>query len=123
MSTNFPKAVTNRLHIVHAVRMLAHKLSDVPDIFAGTMQLQPVDDSSECGAIAALGSSAHAAEATWVARDAVTAQPRAYVALITSGSTARIASAPGIIGDAEDARVAADVVARYASQALGLSTI
>ena len=100
--------------------MLDHKVLDVPEIFAGTMQLQPVDESSECGAIAALGSSARAATAAWVARDAVTAQPRAYVGLITSGSTARIASAPGIVGDAEDARVAADVVRRYASQALGL---
>lgn len=93
----------------------------MPEIFAGTMQLQPVDDSSECGAIAALGSAARKAQATWVARDAISAKPRAYVALITSGATARIASAPGIVGDNEDARVAADVVRRYAYDALGVA--
>ncbi|MFA7265332.1 MAG: hypothetical protein WC054_03375 [Candidatus Nanopelagicales bacterium] len=98
-----------------------HQSSDVPEIFAGTMQLQPIDDSSECGAIAALGSAARKAQATWVARDAISARPRAYVALIANGTSARITSAPGIVGDAEDARVAADVVRRYATAELGLA--
>lgn len=102
--------------------MLDHKRVDAPEIFAGTMQLQPVDEDSECGAIAALGSSARDDGAIcWVARDAVTAQPRAYVALLTSGSSTRIASVPGIVGDAEDARIAADVIRRYAAEALGLT--
>ena len=96
-------------------------LLEVPEIAAGTMQLQPVDDSSLCGAIAALGSAARNSQATWVARDALTAKPRAYVALVAHQQTARVTAAPGIVGDACDAQTAADVVRRYASQALGLT--
>ncbi len=96
-------------------------LPEVPEIAAGTMQLQPVDDSSLCGAIAALGSAARNAQATWVARDALTAKPRAYVALVADDQSARVTSAPGIVGNAVDAQTAADVVRRYAAQALGLA--
>ena len=106
--------------VVHAVPMRDHELPEVPEIAAGTMQLQPVDDGSICGAIAALGSSARDAQATWVARDAVTAKPRAYVALIASDDEARVVAAPGIVGNESDAQTASDVVRRYASQALGL---
>ena len=117
----FDKWVTGWSLLVHAVRMHDHQSPDIPEIFAGSMQLQPVDDSSECGAIAALGSAARKAQATWVASDAISAKPRAYVALIATGTSARVASAPGIVGDAEDARVAADVVRRYATTELGLA--
>ena len=104
----------------HACKMLDHELPDVPEIAAGTMQLQPVDDASLCGAIAALGSSARNSQGTWVAKDIVTAKARAYVALVPGEPTARVVAAPGIVGSEHDAEVAAEVIRRYASQALGL---
>lgn len=102
--------------------MVDQELPDVPEIAAGTMQLQPVDDSSICGAIAALGSSARESQATWVARDITSAQPRAYVALVTSQNSATVVAAPGIVGSQDDARTASDIIRRYASEALGLTT-
>jgi len=89
------------------------------------MQLQPVDDNSYAGAVAALGSHVKQALATWVARDAITAAPRAYVSLVGTDPTdqsARVVSAPGIVGNPADALMAEDVVRRYAADALGIFT-
>lgn len=89
------------------------------------MQLQPVDDTSYAGAVAALGSHVKQAMATWVARDAITAAPRAYVSLVGTDPTdrsIRVVSAPGIVGNPADASKAEDVVRRYAADALGIFT-
>jgi hypothetical protein len=95
-----------------------------PEIAAGGMQLQPVDENSYPGAVAALGSHVKQAMATWVARDAISAMPRAYVSLLgtdPSSQSARVVSALGIVGSPEDGPAAEDVIRRYASQALGIS--
>ena len=84
------------------------------------MQLQPVDDGSICGAIAALGSSARDAQATWVARDAVTAKraPTSHLSPRMTRSQDRRRTRDR--RQRSDAQTASDVVRRYASQALGL---
>ena len=105
---------------MHACQMLDQGLPAVPEIAAGTMQLQPVDDASLCGAIAALGSSARDSQGTWVARDIVSAKARAYVALVAGDPTAKVVAAPGIVGSENDAQVAAEVIRRYAAAELGL---
>ncbi|MEI6622938.1 MAG: hypothetical protein WCP28_13630 [Actinomycetes bacterium] len=93
---------------------------DVTQIVAGSLQLGPVDASSRTGAIASLGSVISKDSTVWVARDATTAIPRAYVALNRRGQTASVASAIGLDGTREDARQAADAVRRFAVGALGL---
>lgn len=84
------------------------------------MQLQPIDEASQCGAFAALGKQVVTASGAWVARDAVTASPRAYVALIDSAGEPEVVAAAGLFGDAQDAQQAADVVTRFAAAQLGL---
>jgi hypothetical protein len=96
-------------------------LADVPEIAAGSMQLQPMDGRSRAGAVAALGNAARSGDAVWVARDAISAMPRAYVALINSERAPELRSAPGLSGDTDDAQAAADVVRRFAKSALGLT--
>ena len=71
-----------------------------------------------CGALAALGTQAKHSIATWVARDATTAVPRAYVALLGDWTKFTVAAAPGIVGSEEDAKRAAEVVTRFANSAL-----
>lgn len=93
---------------------------EVAEISAGTMQLQTLDESSRCGAVAALGRDACSQSAVWVARDIVTALPRAYVALITNPGPPSIRSAAGLAGTESDAQAAAAIVRRYAVDALGL---
>ncbi len=105
--------------------MGTHAPLAIAEIAAGGMQLQPVDDASYPGAVAALGSHVKQAMATWVARDAITAAPRAYVSLVgtdPADRSARIVSALGIVGTPSDARTAEAVVRRYAAEALGIST-
>ena len=103
--------------------MSTHTPLAISEIAAGGMQLQPVDEASYPGAVAALGSHVKQALATWVARDAITAAPRAYVSLVgTDPATqaARVVSAAGIVGNPADATMAEDVVGRYAAEALGI---
>jgi hypothetical protein len=105
--------------------MSTHAPLAISEIAAGGMQLQPVDDTSYAGAVAALGSHIKQALATWVARDAITAAPRAYVSLVGTDPTsrsARVVSAPGIVGNAADAITAEQIVRRYAADALGMLT-
>lgn len=100
---------------------VSYELSDdLPEIAAGSMQLQPIDDTSRCGAIAALGRNARTAQAAWVARDAITAAPRAYVALVAVDGEVDVVSAPGIVGTDEDAATASEVVTRFARDGLGV---
>ncbi len=112
--------------MVHAASMTLGDPRESVEIAAGSMQLLPVDDRSRCGAVAALGRSVADAQHVWVARDATTALPRAYVAIVTSEqaneNSAIVRSAPGLNGNDSDAEAAADVVRRYADQALGLAT-
>ena len=95
------------------------------EIAAGSMQLIPVDPASRPGALAALGGCIGSACHVWVARDAVTALPLAYVAIVTKAqgpdASATIHSAPGLNGNDEDAANAAGVVRRYAIEAVDLS--
>ena len=72
--------------------------------------------------MAALGTTAASANAVWVARDAISSLPRAYVALSASDDVAKICSAPGLDGSATDAGLAEAAVRRYAHDALGLIT-
>ncbi|MEI8080923.1 MAG: hypothetical protein WCI74_03665 [Actinomycetes bacterium] len=95
---------------------------EITQIVAGSLQLGPVDSSSRTGAIASLGSFIGKDSTVWVARDATTAIPRAYVALNRSGHRASVASAIGLDGTHEDACQAADAVRRYAVGALGLDS-
>ncbi|MGB2970165.1 MAG: hypothetical protein WBB77_09500 [Candidatus Nanopelagicales bacterium] len=90
------------------------------EIAAGTMQLQPIDAASRAGAIAALGTLVRRATAVWVARDATTAVPRAYAALIASGIHFEVRSAPGLYGDVTDAEEAREVIRRFAQNGLGV---
>lgn len=93
-----------------------------PEIAAGTMQLIPLGSPRDNLALAALGRAVVEAPMAWVARDCVTALPRAYVALNWSPcGDARVASAPGITGTDQDADDAGAVVARFAQSGLGLN--
>ncbi|MGV1036746.1 MAG: hypothetical protein ACOYD0_06930 [Candidatus Nanopelagicales bacterium] len=93
----------------------------ITEIAAGTMQLQPIDATSRAGAMAALGTLVRRATAVWVARDATTAVPRAYAALIANGGQFEVRSAPGLNGDAADAAEAREVIRRFAQNGLGLA--
>lgn len=94
----------------------------ITEIAAGTMQLQPIDAASRSGAIAALGTLVSRAIAVWVARDATTAVPRAYAALIANGGHFDVRSAPGLNGDAADADQVREVIRRFAETGLGLAS-
>lgn len=93
---------------------------EIPEIAAGDLQLQPVDDRAACGAIAALGNDFRDSSAAWVARDSITAAPRAYAALVLRESQWAVVTACGILGDAADAHRAGEVVTRFAKSALDL---
>ena len=108
---------------MHSSAVSAEPIFDLPEIAAGSMQLQPIDDSSRCGAIAALGRRFLSSRGAWVARDAVTATPRAYVAILGDTEAVDIVAAAGIVGTDEDAVTAAAVVRRFAREGLGLRLV
>lgn len=101
--------------------MVDQRLVDIPEIAAGNLQLLPVTDRTQPGMLAALGSSAEQAFAAWVACDIVTAEPRAYAAIIDCPDACRVVAAAGLAGDDADAKVAADVLRRYAAAELGMN--
>lgn len=105
---------------MHSSAVSAEPIFDLPEIAAGSMQLQPIDDTSRCGAIAALGRRYFSSQGAWVARDAVSANPRAYVAIIGDADAVDIVAAAGIVGTDEDAAAAVAVVRRFAREGLGL---
>ena len=106
--------------MVHAAQVTSGEPRETVEIAAGSMQLLPVDDRSRCGAVAALGRSVADSTYVWVARDAVTALPRAYVAIVTQpdDSSMTVRSAPGLNGNDADAAAAAEIIERYAKSAL-----
>jgi hypothetical protein len=101
--------------------MVDQQLAGIPEIAAGNLQLLPTTDRTQPAMVAALGSCVEQAYAAWIACDIVTADPRAYVALINCPEDCRVVSAAGLAGDDADAAIAADVIRRYAAAELGIA--
>lgn len=79
------------------------------------MELVQVSEGSRSGALAALGSCVRDADSVWMARDAFTHLPRAYVSVKLSQSL-RVTSAPGLAGTDDDAHQAAGVVRAHCAE-------
>lgn|GEM_PF-6677290 len=87
------------------------------EIAAGSIQLQPLDAASRPGAVAALGAHARDGSPVWVARDALSGLPRAYVAAVINDGQFTLYSSAGLHGDDNDAQDSRAVVDRFLREA------
>lgn len=94
------------------------ELTDIHEIAAGPVQLQPIDEYARSRAARIFGAQECERNAVWVSREATTAQAKAYVMLAFANGEPVLTSAAGEYGAEQDAAFAQAVVERYVTARL-----
>lgn len=94
--------------------------SDVPEIVAGNLQLQPIFDlrmNDGTDASEPVAGWIQAGRVVWAARDIVTALERAFVAVNSISAAQKVDAVTGPHGTSADAQAAVEVISRYCASA------